>query len=106
MMNLNNANLNALAPELKAPTYDRGQRRSGITHVGVGHFHRSHQAMYVDRPEAGTVPGSHVLVKALDCISTGKITEFLVHVVGSGARVITDPDAEILDFERLLFRNL
>ncbi len=49
MLNLNNANLNALAPEVSAPTYDRTQRRSGIAHVGVGHFHRSHQAMYVDR---------------------------------------------------------
>jgi len=49
VLNLNNANLNALAPEVSAPTYDRTQRRSGIAHVGVGHFHRSHQAMYVDR---------------------------------------------------------
>ncbi len=49
MLNLNNANLNALAPEVSVPTYDRTQRRSGIAHVGVGHFHRSHQAMYVNR---------------------------------------------------------
>jgi mannitol 2-dehydrogenase len=49
MLNLNNANLNALAPEVSAPMYDHAQRRSGIAHVGVGHFHRSHQAMYVDR---------------------------------------------------------
>jgi mannitol 2-dehydrogenase len=49
VLNLNNANLDALAPEVSAPTYDRAKRRSGIAHVGVGHFHRAHQAMYVDR---------------------------------------------------------
>ena len=49
MLNLSNADLNALAPEVSAPTYDRTQRRSGIAHVGAGHFHRSRQAMYVDR---------------------------------------------------------
>lgn len=49
MLKLSNANLNALAPDVSAPRYDHTQRRSGIAHVGVGHFHRSHQAMYVDR---------------------------------------------------------
>ncbi len=49
MLNLNNANLGALPPDVSAPMYDRGRRRTGIVHVGVGHFHRSHQAMYLDR---------------------------------------------------------
>ena len=31
------------------PTYDRGCVRTGIVHIGVGGFHRAHQAMYVDR---------------------------------------------------------
>lgn len=61
---------------------------------------------YVNRPEAGTMPGSHVLVKAVDCLGTGEFTEFLVHVVGSGARVITEPDAEVLNLERLGLVNL
>jgi len=59
----------------------------------------------VDRPEAGTMPGCHVLVKALDCISAGEITELLVHVVGSRARVVTEPDTEVLDLQRLGFMN-
>src|SRR6266852_8404657 len=49
MLNLYNANLGALPPDVSAPMYDRGRRRTGIVHVGVGHFHRSHQAMYLDR---------------------------------------------------------
>src|SRR3954454_2065303 len=38
-----------LPSAVSRPTYDRSQVRTGIVHVGVGAFHRSHQAMYVDR---------------------------------------------------------
>ncbi|WP_233491374.1 mannitol dehydrogenase family protein [Blastococcus sp. TBT05-19] len=31
------------------PSYDRSRVRVGIVHLGVGGFHRSHQAMYLDR---------------------------------------------------------
>jgi mannitol 2-dehydrogenase len=31
------------------PDYDRSQVGTGIVHVGVGGFHRAHQAMYLDR---------------------------------------------------------
>lgn len=31
------------------PTYDRSKVRAGIVHIGVGSFHRAHQAMYLDR---------------------------------------------------------
>ena len=61
---------------------------------------------YVDRAEASTVPGSHVLVQALDGICAAKVTEFLVHVVRSRPRIITQPDTKVLDFQRLLFMNL
>ena len=40
--------LPALAGRLPVPTYDR-DRVPGIVHIGVGAFHRSHQAMYLDR---------------------------------------------------------
>ena len=38
-------------PELAVPvpTYDRDALRVGIVHIGVGGFHRAHQAMYLDR---------------------------------------------------------
>ncbi|MDU6152456.1 MAG: mannitol dehydrogenase family protein [Actinomyces urogenitalis] len=32
-----------------APTYDRSAVTTGIVHMGVGGFHRAHQAMYLDR---------------------------------------------------------
>ncbi|WP_343573879.1 mannitol dehydrogenase family protein [Mycobacterium sp.] len=31
-----------------APTYDRSSVRVGIAHIGVGHFHRAHQAAYLN----------------------------------------------------------
>jgi mannitol 2-dehydrogenase len=34
---------------IPVPSYDRLQIRAGIVHVGVGGFHRAHQAMYLDR---------------------------------------------------------
>ncbi len=39
------ARLNA---EVALPRYDRRQVTTGIVHIGVGNFHRSHQAMYID----------------------------------------------------------
>ncbi len=43
------ASLSALDPSVSVPRYDRGAVRAGIVHVGVGAFHRAHQAMYLDR---------------------------------------------------------
>lgn len=39
----------SLPPEVGRPSYDRGRLTAGIAHIGVGGFHRSHQAMYLDR---------------------------------------------------------
>ncbi|NEM08689.1 mannitol dehydrogenase family protein [Geodermatophilus normandii] len=46
---LGSATLTSLAGSLSVPGYDRSGVRAGIVHLGVGAFHRSHQAMYVDR---------------------------------------------------------
>ena len=53
---LSNANLSSLA--VPAPAYDRSQVVAGIAHIGVGGFHRAHQAMYVDRLLTADAPGS------------------------------------------------
>ena len=46
-IDLNNAELSKLP--IEAPNYDRGSVTVGIAHIGAGHFHRAHQAMYVNR---------------------------------------------------------
>lgn len=38
-----------LAPNLPESSYERSRVSVGIVHFGVGGFHRSHQAMYIDR---------------------------------------------------------
>ncbi|WP_049623220.1 mannitol dehydrogenase family protein [Frateuria defendens] len=49
MFPLNAATLAQLPDAVAIPAYDRSQLRVGIVHFGVGGFHRSHQAMYLDR---------------------------------------------------------
>jgi mannitol 2-dehydrogenase len=46
---LSASTLSSLADEVAVPGYDRSAVRTGIVHVGVGGFHRAHQAMYLDR---------------------------------------------------------
>ncbi|GAA4723551.1 mannitol dehydrogenase family protein [Isoptericola chiayiensis] len=38
----------AAGETLTVPGYDRSRLRAGIVHLGVGGFHRAHQAMYLD----------------------------------------------------------
>lgn len=60
----------------------------------------------MDRSETGTVAGGHVRVQGLDGVGPGHLTVLLVHVVGAGARVVADPDAEVLDLQRVLLVDL
>lgn len=43
------ANLEALPERVARPNYDRSNLSPGIVHIGVGNFHRAHQATYLDR---------------------------------------------------------
>lgn len=45
---LSNATLGALPQGIRRPAYDRTALATGIVHLGVGAFHRSHQAFYTD----------------------------------------------------------
>ena len=49
MTPLSTATLHELDPVVAVPGYDRGSVRAGIVHLGVGAFHRAHQALYLDR---------------------------------------------------------
>jgi mannitol 2-dehydrogenase len=46
---LRETTLTALPERVQRPAYDRAAARSGVVHLGVGGFHRSHQAVYFDR---------------------------------------------------------
>ena len=65
---LRRAALAALPPGVAAPAYDAGGLRPGIVHIGVGNFHRAHQAVYLD-----------------DLFARGRGHEFAI--LGAGVRV-------------------
>src|ERR1700758_3308866 len=42
------AALAQLPPGVAKPGYERSDLSAGIVHIGVGNFHRAHQAVYLD----------------------------------------------------------
>lgn len=48
-MKLSNATLNKLPAKVARPGYDRTRITPGIVHIGLGNFHRAHQAWYLHR---------------------------------------------------------
>lgn len=48
-MKLSNATLHKLPSSILIPSYDRSQLTPGIVHIGLGNFHRGHQAWYLHR---------------------------------------------------------
>jgi mannitol 2-dehydrogenase len=47
-MKLNKQNLSQLGESIARPAYSQSETRQGIAHIGVGGFHRAHQAFYTD----------------------------------------------------------
>jgi mannitol 2-dehydrogenase len=91
---LNQDTLASVAERVPAPRYDRGRVTTGIVHVGVGGFHRAHQAMYVDRLMnagkaldwgicgVGVMPADRRMKEALDA-QDGLYTQIVKHADGS-----------------------
>jgi mannitol 2-dehydrogenase len=46
---LSDATLDRLPPSVRRPRYDRAALTPGIVHIGLGNFHRAHQAWYLHR---------------------------------------------------------
>ncbi len=81
---LSASTLGHLDARVSVPGYDRGTLAPGIVHIGVGGFHRSHQAVYLDDllragesgwsiTGAGVLPGDAAMAAALrpqDCLYT------------------------------------
>lgn len=47
-MRLSNANLDLVPGPVRRPAYDRAAVKPGIVHLGIGAFHRAHQAIVID----------------------------------------------------------
>ena len=48
-ISLSNANLGKFPEAVLRPAYDRSKLTPGIIHIGLGNFHRGHQAWYLHR---------------------------------------------------------
>ena len=46
-MKLNKNNISSIGNQIRIPTYDSKSLKTGMVHIGVGGFHRSHQAYYM-----------------------------------------------------------
>ncbi|GAA3517105.1 mannitol dehydrogenase family protein [Aquimarina addita] len=46
---LNTQNLYQISKQVAVPQYNRSSIKASIVHVGIGGFHRAHQASYIDR---------------------------------------------------------
>lgn len=49
LIRVSNATLQDMPPAVARPGYDRSALTPGIVHIGLGNFHRAHQAVYLDR---------------------------------------------------------
>ena len=47
-INLSNLNISKLNTIIRRPSYDRSKLRPHTVHIGVGSFHRAHQAVFLD----------------------------------------------------------
>ncbi|MGE7205935.1 mannitol dehydrogenase family protein [Sphingomonas sp. NPDC019816] len=52
-MRLSSATMSRLRPDVSRPAYDRDAQAVGIVHLGIGAFHRAHQAVFTDDAMAG-----------------------------------------------------
>jgi mannitol 2-dehydrogenase len=108
---LNARTLTSWSDRLPVPAYDRSLVTPGVVHVGVGGFHRAHQAMYHDRLMnqgtaldwgicgVGVLPADRAMKDALDA-QDGLYTLVLRHadgtweprIIGSIVQYLLAPD--------------
>jgi mannitol 2-dehydrogenase len=117
-IDLSTETLGRLDPRVVIPRYERRALGGGIVHIGVGGFHRAHQAVYLDDllghgvsgwsiTGAGVLPGDAAMADALrpqDCLYSLVTRDQRgtdVRVIGSIVEyVLASPDIEPL-VERL-----
>ena len=117
---LNARTLTYLSDRLPVPAYDRDLVTPGLVHVGVGGFHRAHQAMYHDRLlnqgtaldwgicGVGVLPADRRMKQVLDA-QDGLYTLVLKHndgtweprVIGSIVEYLFAPDDPEAVIERM-----
>jgi mannitol 2-dehydrogenase len=95
LIKLNAKSLADLPAEVVKPSYNRKELRAGIVHIGLGAFHRSHQAYYTDRflKKTGSKEWGICGVALLE--TDRRIFETLRNQDGLYALMITAPDGTL-----------
>jgi len=120
MQALNQKTLSSLSASVPTPTYDRNRVRTGVVHIGVGGFHRAHQAMYIDRLleqgkaqewgicGVGVLPSDRRMAEVMaaqDCVYTLVVKHadgtLDAQVVGSIVEYLFAPDAPEAVIEKM-----
>lgn len=114
MSRLNQHTLAELPPQVAVPRYPRGAGEHRVVHLGLGNFHRAHQAWYLDQLRsrgdlswsmrgAGTLPGDARLLTAMGeqdglyCLTEKATSGEVRHrVVGSVEQVLPPGDLDLL----------
>ena len=111
MVELSEQSLAQVAERVPVPLYDRSRLRTGFVHVGVGGFHRAHQAAYLDElfsagegldwgiTGVGLMPGDRRMQEVMqrqDCLYTLVVKQpdgsLEPRVIGSMVRYLYAPD--------------
>ena len=107
MTRLNDAALMGLPGDVARPAYDRAQVKTGVVHLGIGAFHRAHQAVVFDDALASgdlrwgvlgaslRSPGVRDQLNPQDGLYTLVVrdgTEEHLRVIGAGRGVLVGPD--------------
>lgn len=120
LVTLSNETLTQVNAGIARPTYDRFALQQGIVHIGVGAFHRAHQALALDRLMnqglasdwaicgVALLPSDEKLAKALkaqDCLYTS-VEKFAdgtkqARIIGSITEMLFGPDEMNLVLEKL-----
>ncbi len=112
MTRLNQETLPTLSPAVAVPAYDRTSVTPGIVHIGVGGFHRAHEAVYTDallaeggadewgicgvglRPEDRAMRDALIPQNGLYTVMTRSADGDEARVVGSLVQYLFAPDEE------------
>ncbi len=115
-MRLSPAPLKGLATQIARPLYDRTKLDVGIVHLGIGAFHRAHQAVYVDEAlnrEAGDWliagvslrrPDTRDALAPQDNLYTVAIrdaAQTTLRIIGSVAEILVAPESPQKVLDRL-----
>jgi len=92
LFKLNTKHLPLIPGEAVLPKYDRSALKTGIIHIGIGAFHRAHQAFYTDQLLHNTLNKGWGIcgIGLLD--SDRKIIDCLIQQEGLYTMLITEPD--------------